>query len=42
LKMKDFTIYNIQNRIISEGDLFKPVFGKGINLKEALKGLEQV
>jgi bifunctional non-homologous end joining protein LigD len=42
LKMKDFTIYNILNRIISEGDLFKPVLGKGINLKEALNGLKQV
>ena len=42
LKMKDFTIRNIQDRIIREGDLFKPVLEKGINLREAFKGLKQV
>ncbi len=34
LKMKDFTIYNALERIKSEGDIFKPVLGKGINLKK--------
>lgn len=34
LKMTDFTIYNALERIKSEGDLFKPVLGKGINLKK--------
>ncbi len=34
LKMTDFNIYNALDRIKSEGDLFKPVLGKGINLKK--------
>ena len=37
LKMKDFTIRNAIARMKSEGDLFKPVLGKGINMKAALK-----
>ena len=37
LKMKDFTIANALERIKSEGDIFKPVLGKGINLEKALK-----
>jgi bifunctional non-homologous end joining protein LigD len=32
LKMKDFTIKNALDRIKSEGDIFKPVLGKGIDL----------
>ncbi|HEY4155839.1 MAG TPA: non-homologous end-joining DNA ligase, partial [Puia sp.] len=34
LKMSDFTLQNAISRIRSEGDLFKPVLGKGINLKK--------
>jgi len=34
LKMSDFTIHNALDRIKSEGDIFKPVLGKGINLKK--------
>lgn len=34
LKMSDFTIHNALERIKSEGDLFKPVLGKGIDLKK--------
>jgi bifunctional non-homologous end joining protein LigD len=34
LKMKDFTIKNALARLESEGDIFKPVLGKGINLKQ--------
>ncbi len=37
LKMKDFTIRNAVERIKSEGDLFKPVLGKGIDLKKAIR-----
>ncbi|MEO8583152.1 MAG: DNA ligase D, partial [Flavitalea sp.] len=37
LKLKDFTIQNAVNRIRSEGDLFKPVLGKGIDLIKVLK-----
>src|SRR5678815_6132609 len=29
LKMTDFTIYNALERIQTEGDIFKPVLGKG-------------
>ena len=37
LKMKDFTIANAMERIKSEGDIFKPVLGKGIDLDKVLK-----
>lgn len=37
LKMSDFTIFNALERIKSVGDLFKPVLGKGINLKKIIK-----
>ena len=37
LKMSDFTIYNSMERIKSEGDIFKPVLGKGINLEKIIK-----
>ncbi len=39
LKMKDFTIANAMERIKSEGDIFKPVLGKGINLEKVLKNI---
>ena len=42
LKMKDFTFRNMPDRIMKEGDLFKPVLGKGVNLRETLKSLRQV
>lgn len=38
LKMTDFTINNALERIRSEGDIFKPVLGKGVNLKQVIKG----
>lgn len=34
LQMKDFTIKNALERIKREGDIFKPVLGKGINIKD--------
>lgn len=37
LKMKDFNISNAMDRIKSEGDIFKPVLGKGIDLEKILK-----
>lgn len=40
LKMKDFHLKNAIARIRREGDLFKPVLGKGINMQKALKKLE--
>lgn len=40
LQIADFTIENALERIESEGDIFKPVLGKGIDLKKLLKSLE--
>jgi len=40
LKMTDFTLKNSIERMRAEGDIFKPVLGKGINMKAALKKLE--
>ncbi len=37
LAMKDFTIANTMARIKREGDIFKPVLGKGNNLDKILK-----
>ena len=42
LKMKDFTIFNAMERIQKQGDIFKGVLGKGINLKKVLKNVEKV
>src|SRR5436190_1276663 len=39
LTMKDFTIANAMDRIKSEGDIFKPVLGKGIDLNKILEKL---
>ncbi len=39
LKMSDFTIFNALERIKSEGDIFKPVLGKGINLEKIVNKL---
>ena len=39
LSMQDFTMRNAIERVNKEGDLFKPVLGKGINMKKALSGL---
>src|SRR5690606_18277937 len=39
LRMKDFTIQNAVARVKTEGDLFKPVLKKGVNLKAVLSGI---
>jgi bifunctional non-homologous end joining protein LigD len=39
LKMKDFNIENAMDRIKSEGDIFKHVLGKGVNLIKILEKL---
>ena len=41
LKMSDFNIYNAMDRVKSEGDIFKPVIGKGINLQKIVKQIQQ-
>ena len=40
LKLKDFTIKNAVERLKREGDIFKPVLGKGIDLLKVLKQLD--
>ena len=37
LQMKDFNIANAMDRLKTEGDIFKPVLGKGINLDKIVK-----
>lgn len=39
LKILDFTIKNAMERIRSEGDIFKPVLGKGVDMLKAIKKL---
>lgn len=41
LKMTDFTIHNAIERMRSEGDIFKPVLGKGIDLEKILNDYEK-
>lgn len=40
LNMQDFTIKTMPDRIQVQGDLFKPVLGKGIDMEKALQKLE--
>ncbi len=42
LRIQDFTIYNMPERIKSEGDLFKGVLGKGIDLEKVLENVSRV
>jgi bifunctional non-homologous end joining protein LigD len=42
LKMKDFNIHNSVARIKEQGDIFKPVLGKGINMKQAITSLQKL
>jgi len=42
LKMKDFNIFNAIERLKIEGDLFKGVLGKGIDLKKAINKAKSV
>jgi bifunctional non-homologous end joining protein LigD len=39
LSPKQFTIYNIKERVVKMGDIFKGVLGKGIDLNKCLKNL---
>ena len=41
LKMSDFTMFNALQRLKNVGDIFKPVLGKGINLKQVIKRFEK-
>jgi len=37
LRIQDFHIHNAMARLKEQGDIFKPVLGKGINLSKAVK-----
>ncbi len=41
LQLKDFNIANSMARVKKEGDLFKPVLGKGVNIRQVLRRLEK-
>jgi bifunctional non-homologous end joining protein LigD len=42
LSPSNFTIKNLFERLKSEGDIFKPVYGKGIDLRKTLATVESV
>ena len=42
IKISDYTIFNSIERLKTEGDIFKGVLGKGIQLDRALKKLEKI
>ena len=42
LKMTDFTIFSAPDRLKVEGDLFKGVLGKGINLEKTIKKAQSI
>ncbi len=42
LKMQDFTIFNTLDRLKSEGDIFRPVLGKGVNLQKVIKQFQML
>ncbi|WP_207513039.1 DNA ligase D [Longitalea luteola] len=42
LSIQDFTIRNMYSRAREVGDIFKPVLGKGINLKSVLKKISEM
>jgi bifunctional non-homologous end joining protein LigD len=37
MKMSDFNIFNALERVQDKGDIFKPVLGKGIDMKKAIE-----
>ena len=42
LKIQQFNIFNAVDKIKQQGDIFKGVLGKGINMKEVLKKIQSV
>jgi bifunctional non-homologous end joining protein LigD len=42
LSIKDFTIFNMLERVKTEGDIFKGVLGKGIDLSRVLEKISTV
>ncbi len=41
LKMSDFNIHNALDRVKNQGDLFKPVLGKGIDMEKAIQSFSK-
>jgi len=42
LKIQDFTFYNAAQQVKERNELFKPVLGKGIDLKTVIKKIENL
>jgi bifunctional non-homologous end joining protein LigD len=42
LKLSNFTLRNIPARLLKEGDIFKGVLGKGINMEKAIKKIQTI
>jgi bifunctional non-homologous end joining protein LigD len=42
LTIQDFTIFNAMDRVKEQGDIFKGVLGKGIDLKKVLKKIDSL
>lgn len=42
LKLSDHNMFNAVARLKNEGDIFKPVIGKGINMQKAVKALKSL
>jgi bifunctional non-homologous end joining protein LigD len=42
LKPENFTMLNIFDRLKNEGDLFRPVLGKGIDLDKTVRSIEKL
>jgi bifunctional non-homologous end joining protein LigD len=42
LKIQDHNMFNIFDRLKETGDIFKPVLGKGINMKQVLQKIESM
>ena len=42
MRIQDFHIGNAVGKIKEQGDIFKPVIGRGINMEKAIKELEKL
>ncbi|HTD94965.1 MAG TPA: DNA ligase D [Chitinophagaceae bacterium] len=42
LTMQDYTIHNAMDKIKEQGDIFKAVLGKGIDMKKVIEALEKI
>jgi bifunctional non-homologous end joining protein LigD len=42
MKLSDFTLRNMPARLKKEGDIFKGILSKGINMQKAIKKIESL